>query len=66
MLHSVNSLLALFAVAVPAMARKLEAMLTLPKSRLRPVSFNGGEWVLWPMTINCYIDRYHRRKGEPQ
>ncbi len=42
MLRFANSLLALFAVAVPAMARKLEATLTLPKSRLRPVSFNSG------------------------
>jgi len=57
MLRSAISLLVLFAIAVPAMARKLEATLTLRKSRLRPVSFNGGEWGLWPMTTNCYIDR---------
>ncbi len=57
MLRSAISLLVLFAVAVPAMARKLEATLTLRKSRLRPVFFNGSEWVLWPMTTNRYIDR---------
>ncbi len=44
----------------------VEATLTLAKSRLRPLHFIGGAWVLWPMTTNCYIDRCHRWKGEPQ
>ena len=66
MLRSAISLLVFFAIAVPAMARKLEATLTLRKSRLRPVHFIGGEWVLSPMTTNCYIDKFHRCKGETQ
>ncbi len=66
MLRFANSLLALFAVAVPAMAQRLDEMPTLSKSRLRPVHFIACVSVLWPMTINRYIDRYHRRKGEPQ
>ncbi len=31
----------------------VEATLTLVKSRLRPLHFIGGAWVLWPMTTNC-------------
>ncbi len=42
MLWSASSLLTLFAVTVPAMAQELEEALTLAKSRLRPVHFNGG------------------------
>ncbi len=42
MLRSASSLLTLFAVAIPAMAQKLEEALTLAKSRLRPVHFIGG------------------------
>ncbi len=66
MLRSAISLLARFAVAVPAMDQKLEETLTLAKSRLRPVHCIGGEWVLSPMTTNCYIDKFHRCKGETQ
>ncbi len=56
MLRFANSLLALFAVAVPVMAQKLEETLTHPKSRLRPVHFIACVSVLWPMTTNCSID----------
>ncbi len=56
MLCFANSLLVLFAVAVPTMAQALEEMLTLSKSRLRPVHFIGGVSVLWHMTTNCSID----------
>ncbi len=42
MLRFASSLLTLFAVAVPAMAQKLEETLTLAKSKLRPVHFIGG------------------------
>ncbi len=56
MLRFANSLFALFAVAVPAMAQKLDETPTLSKSRLRPVHFIGGTRVLWPMTTNLYLD----------
>ncbi len=56
MLRFANSLFGLFAVAVPAMAQKLDETPTLSKSRLRPVHFIGGVSVLWPMTTNCSID----------
>ncbi len=48
MLRFANSLFALFAVAVPALAQKLEETLTQAKSMLRPVHFIGGDRVLWP------------------
>ena len=57
MLRSAISLLVLFDVAVAAMDQELEETLTLAKSKLKPVYFIGFEWVLWPMTTNCYIDR---------
>ena len=65
-LRTAISLLVLFDVAVAVMEQELEETLTLAKSRLKPVYFIGCEWVLWPMTTNCYIDRKHRCLGEVQ
>lgn len=57
LLRSAISLLALFAVAVPAVARKLDETLTLPKAWLRPAHFIGGDCALWPMTTNWDTDQ---------